>query len=257
MKISIGINIHGAYKRQDQCIFVLKKLKQKYPNITLYNITFSDEFNFEKEFIHLPFLNKTASDVITDSNSKKPIANQFFDILSRTDCDYFLFLNSDILLTEKALKLITNDYDTYCFSRTDVVSTDKLSEIVPWRIEIAGFDAWAVKKEWWLNNSNHFSDEYVYAEHLWDVFFTLTMFNNSKCMLGNKENYIIHEKHELNWNETSPEATHNSNLWTKSPYGERWRKFIYENLIKRQPMGQFLTPLDNETELEQTFLTVK
>lgn len=257
MKISIGINIHGAYKRQDQCIFVLKKLKQKYPNITLYNITFSDEFNFEKEFIHLPFLNKTASSVISDSTSTKPIANQFFDVLSKTDCDYFLFLNSDILLTEKAIKLITDEYETYCFSRTDVLSTNKLSEIVPWRIEIAGFDAWAVKKEWWLDNSEYFNDNYVYAEHLWDVFFTLTMFNNSKCMLCNKENYIIHEKHELNWNETSPEAIHNSNLWNNSPYGERWRKFIYENLVNRQPMGQFLNPLYNEIELEQKFLLVK
>jgi hypothetical protein len=257
MKISIGINIHGAYKRQDQCIFVLKKLKQKYPNINLYNITFSDEFNFEKDFIHLPFLNKTASEVVPNSCSNKPIAHQFFDILSKTDCDYFLFLNSDILLTEKVIKLITDQYETYCFSRTDVLSTNKLSEIVPWRIEIAGFDAWAVKKDWWITNSELFEDEYVYAEHLWDVFFTLTMFNHSKCMLCNKENYIIHEKHDLNWTESSPEATHNSNLWNKSPYGENWKKFIYENLIKRQPIGQFLTPLDNETELEQKFLLVK
>ena len=257
MKISIGINIHGAYKRQDRCIHVLKKLKQKHSNVNLYNITFSDEFNFEKDFIHLPFLSKTASDVISDSNSKKPLSKQFFDILSNTDCDYFLFLNSDILLTEKALKLITDEYETYCFSRTDVISTDKLSEIVPWRIEIAGFDAWAVKKDWWLNNSDNFIDEYVYAEHLWDVFFTLTMFNNSKCMLCNKQNYIIHEKHELKWNETSPEAVHNSKLWSNSPYCERWKSFIYENLIKRQPIGQFLVPLENETELEQKILIVK
>ena len=83
-------------------------------------------------------------------------------------------------------------------------------------IPIAGFDAWAVKKQWWIDNGQLFKDEYVYAEHLWDVFFTLTMFNNSKCMLCNKENYIIHEKHDLNWNETSPEAIHNSNLWSKS-----------------------------------------
>ena len=257
MKISIGINIHKSYKRQDQCIFVLKKLKQKYSNITLYNITFEDEFNFEKDFIHLPFLKKTASNVIKESSSRKPIANEFFDILSNTDCDYFLFLNSDILLTEKAIKLLTDEHETYCFSRTDVISTDKLSNIIPWRIEIAGFDAWAVKKQWWVDNCELFNDEYVYAEHLWDVFFTLTMFNNSKCMLCNKENYIIHEKHDLNWNETSPEAIHNSNLWSKSSYCEKWHEFIYKNLIHRQPMGLFLRPLENEIELEHTIFPRK
>lgn len=257
MKISIGINIHNSYKRQDQCIYVLKKLKEKHDNITLYNITFDGELNFEKEFIHLPFLRETASDVIMESSSKKPIANQFFDILSKTDCDYFLFLNSDILLTEKAIKILTDEHETYCFSRTDVVSTDVLSNIIPWRIEIAGFDAWAVKKEWWNKNSQLFDETFVYAEHLWDVFFTLTMFNNSICKLCNKENYIIHEKHELNWNETSPEATHNSKLWEKSPFPKKWNEFIYKNLIQRQPYGQFLYPLENETELEQKLLKVK
>jgi hypothetical protein len=255
MKISIGINIHGSYRRQDQCIFVLKKLKQKYENIKLYNITFQHDLNMEKEFIHLPFLRKKAKNV-TNSTSNKPIAKEFFDILSDTECDYFLFLNSDVLLTEKVIKKITDEYETYCFSRTDVISTEKLENIVPWRIEIAGFDVWGVKKEWWIKNSNLF-DDYIYAEHLWDVDFALTMFNNSTCILYNKENLVIHEKHELNWNESSPEATYNSKIWDQKPYSKNWHEFIYKNLINRQPYGRFLEPLTNELELEQKLLKVK
>jgi len=253
MKISIGINIFNSYKRQDQCIYVLNKIKNKHPNIELYNITFKHEKNNEKNFIHLPLLERNASDILKNSISKKPISKDFFDILSKTDCDYFIFLNSDILLTEKLLKKITNEYETYCFSRTDALSTKDLSNIVPWKIEIAGFDAWAVKKEWWCKNSYLFND-YIYAENLWDVSFSLTMFNNSKSILCNKEHYLLHEKHELNWKLDSIEAEYNKNLWEKTKFHKEWYNFIYKNLIKRKPEGQFFEPLYNEEELEKTLL---
>ena len=258
MKLAIGINIFGNSKRQNHCIDVLKKLCFKKENINLYNITFENEKNDHPEFIHLPLLKTKAKDTIDNSISQKPIVKQFFDILSDQNSDYFLFLNSDILISNKLLKLIfKKEYDTYCFSRHDIYEIDDYeSPVQPFRIEIAGFDAWVVKNNWWKNNNNLFKN-YVYAEHLWDVDYTLTMYNNSNCCLCNKEFYIAHEKHQLNWNEHSLEAQHNSNLWEKTQYPDRWKKFIYENLVFRLPHGQFLNPLENEKFLENQLLKIK
>lgn len=257
MKIAIGINIFSENKRQDLCIEVLKRLKSKFKEITLYNITFQNEPNNHSDFVHLPFLKNKAQDIIKNSKSKKPTTKQFFDILSNQDADYFIFLNSDILLSPKFINLVLKqDYETYCVSRHDTLPINSINEIVPYRIEIAGFDVWAVKNNWWKENHQYF-DEYVYAEHLWDVAYTLTMYNHSSCLLCNKEFYAAHEKHELNWNEDSLEAKYNSELWEKTPYSKKWNEFIYSNLIKRIPYGQFLKPLYNEEALEKNLLKIK
>lgn len=257
MKIAIGINIFGENKRQTLCIDVLKKLKNKFNGITLYNITFEKDLNKDSNFVHLPYLNKTAKDIIKGSQSKKPTTKQFFDILSQQEVDYFIFLNSDIILSPKFIDLISKqDYETYCVSRYDTLPIESIDKIIPFRIEIAGFDVWAVKNSWWKENHQRFKD-YVYAEHLWDVDYTLTMYNHSSCLICNKEFYAAHEKHELNWNEQSLEAQYNSMLWEKSAYGSNWNNFIYNNLIKRLPYGQFLEPLYNELELEQKYLKIK
>jgi hypothetical protein len=256
MKIAIGINIFKSYKRQDLCIKVLKKLKSKYKEIDLYNITFPNEKNLDCDFIHLPILKTKAKDVVSNSKSEKPISKEFFDILSNQNCDYFIFLNSDILLSPKFIDLILNqEYETYCVSRHDTLPIESIDKIIPFRIEIAGFDVWAVKNKWWKENNTLFKS-YIYAEHLWDVDFSLNMFNHSLCLLCNKNFYAAHEKHELNWNETSLEAKYNSFLWQETPYHKKWHEFIFSNLVKRKPYGQFLEPLPNEKELEQKYLKI-
>jgi hypothetical protein len=254
MKIAIGINIFGDYKRQDQCIEVLLRLVIKYPEISLYNITFEDEKNYTLGFKPLPLLKTKTKDIIQGSKSEKPIAKEFFDILSTVDCDYFVFMNSDILLTERVIKMIIKgEYETYSFSRHDCYKIESFDKIIPFRIEIAGFDTWAVKKDWWIKNQQFFKN-YIYAEHLWDVAFALEMYNRSISFIGNKEIYLCHEKHELKWNETSPEALHNSKLWENSGYSDKWHKFIYSYLINRLPHGQFLNPLPDELDQEKIFL---
>jgi hypothetical protein len=254
MNIAIGINIFGTCPRQQKCIEVLKKISLKYSNVKLYNIFYPNEKNLDEAFIPLPLLNEKAKDVIHNSNSQKPIAKEFFDILSKQNCEYFIFLNSDILLSPKFLNLVLEgEYETYCVSRHDTHPIQSLENIVPYRIEIAGFDVWAIKKDWWSSNNIHF-EKYIYAEHLWDVAFTLKMYNLSKCIILNKEFYAAHEKHDIKWSETSPEAVYNSKLWEKNPLSIKWKQFIFENLIKREPYGQFLIPLENEKELEEKYL---
>ena len=250
MKLAIGVNLFGSNKRQSIAAEVLCAHAKHFTDIELFNITFKNEKNTNSQFTHLPLIRRTAADVIKDSISQKPIAKDFFDILSQQDCDAFLFLNSDILLTRKAIKLIMEQaYETYSFSRADCYEFDEPTKAVPFRIEIAGFDGWAVNKNWWIANRDLF-DDYVYAEHLWDVAFAITMFKHSNSKLCNKDIYIAHEKHPLNWNENSVEALHNSSLWKKTEFHQKWHDFVFTQLIKRTPHGQFFVPLSNEEESE-------
>jgi hypothetical protein len=254
MNIAVGVNIFGRCRRQDLAITALKRQAEKFPNLKLYNITFENEQNFEPDFIHLPLLKRRARDIVRNSESEKPVSVDFFNILSGQGCEYFLFLNSDIVLTSRAIVLMmTGGFETYSFSRADCFEFHNLDAIIPFRIEIAGFDAWAVSTQWWVGNS-HLFQNYIYAEPLWDVAFATTMFKNSKSKLCNKEIFIAHEKHAINWSEGSVEAKYNSDLWEKFGASENWRKFIFENLIKRQPYGQFFNPLPNEEELEISLL---
>jgi hypothetical protein len=257
MKISIGINIFGENKRQTFAVYILKMFKQKYSEIEIFNITFKDEKNTEG-FVHLPVLKRTSSDLVKGSTSKKPIVKDFFGALAQTDCDYFLFLNSDIFLTDKCIKLILKQkFESYIFSRIDVYDINSLNDpIIPMRMEIAGFDAWCVKKDWWLKNSEKFPD-YIYAESLWDLHYALELYYNSKCYLGNKDSYIAHIKHPVQWSEDSLEHKYNAAFWENTSFHRTWHDYVYKILIQRQPQGQFLQPLPNEEELEQKYLKIK
>jgi hypothetical protein len=254
MKLAIGVNIYKESKRQTFAIEILKKFKQKYSEIELYNITFKNEKNTQG-FKHLPVLEKTSTDIIPNTNKNKPIAKELFNALSNADCDYFLFLNSDIFLTDKCIKLILKqEFESYIFSRIDTYDINSLNDpIVPMRMEIAGFDAWCIKKEWWLKNTEKFPD-YIYAEALWDLHYALALYYNSNCFLGNKDTYIAHIKHPIQWSENSPEHKYNSLLWEKTPFHEKWHNYVFKILIQRQPPGQFLQPLPNEEKLEQEHL---
>lgn len=257
MKLAIGINIFREYERQDHCINTLIKLSKKFPEITLYNITFRKCESKHPQFIHLPFLKNHAYNIIPESKSNIPVANEFFEILSQQDCDYFMYLNSDVLPSSNLIKLILKqEYETYAVSRHEVLPINDINDnIIPFKIEIAGFDAWVCKKEWWLQNKNLFK-KYIVGNHLWDVDYAITMFQNSNGKLCNKKFYLAHEKHTLNWNDKSPEATHNAKLFQTTPFHEKWHEFIFSNLIKRKPYGQFLEPLLNEEELENKLLKI-
>jgi hypothetical protein len=255
MKLAIGINIFRKYDRQDHCISTLIKLSQEFPQINLYNITYHKDINEHPEFTHLPLLQNQAKDLIPESTSTIPIAKDFFDILSNQDCDYFMYLNSDTLPAKKLIKLILKgEYETYAVSRHEILPLENIQDdVTAYKIEIAGFDAWICKKQWWIDNRDKFKN-YIVGNHLWDVDYAITMFKNSHGKLCNKEFFLAHEKHPIKWNDSTPEALHNARLFDQTSFHKQWKEFIWGNLINRQPHGQFLIPLDNEDALEKKFL---
>jgi hypothetical protein len=257
MKIAIGINIFGNNSRQQHCIETLIKLKNEFPNVELYNITFENEKNENLNLKHLPFLKKTSKDLIKNSNKNYPIAKDIFNILSEVDCDYFLYINNDILISKKLINLILkNEYESYCFSRHEIEPIQTIhDEIKPIKIEIAGFDAWCIKKEWWKQNHQKFED-YIVAQPIWDVDFALTLYNYSNCKICNLDFYIAHEIHERLWDEQSLEAKYNLSIWEKRPYGNRFRDYIFNYLVNRKPYARFYNPLPNEEEIKVKMLKI-
>lgn len=255
-KIAIGINIYEQLERHQHCIQALLKLKRKYcTEIELYNITFADEQNAHPEFTQLPLLTKSSRELIPQSKKRLPLAKECFDALSKQSCEYFLYLNNDILISDKLIKLILKQsYETYSFSRVDVQPLTSIDgNMVPIKMEIAGFDAWSCNSNWWNEHKHRFKN-YVVGQWQWDVDFALTMYNYSNGTICNDDFYIAHEDHLRAWNSTSPEAVYNDNLWKTTSYQDVWGEYIYSNLINRQPRGRFLYPLKDEKALTENLL---
>jgi hypothetical protein len=261
MKLAIGIRVH--YPQEDRhrhCIDVLRRIKRKFNDyVDLYNVTFFDEANLLQDFIHLPFLKKSSQTILGEiSTIRLQVASETFDVLSNQDCDYFLYLNNDILLTERVIKFILKgECDTYSFSRHDINPILTINDdITPIKIEIAGFDAWCCNTRWWMCNK-HLFKEYLVGQWQWDVDFALTMYSCSNGEICNNAFYIAHEEHPRKWNTSSVESTYNDTLWNQRKYAKNWGEYVYSNLIHRLPSGQFLVPLPNEEQLKQRLLKFK
>jgi hypothetical protein len=255
MKIGIGINIFGENKNQNLAIKCLKKIKENNKNIEIYNIGFEEEFVNVSEFKSLPILKESSIDLTGNPKKKKPIANEFFDILSNEDLDYFLFLNSDILLSQKAINLIKKEeYESYIFSRFEINEINDINEdIKPYKIEVSGFDAWAVKKEWWQKNGKLIS-KCIYSEVAWDNIMSLSLYQNSNCKFCNKEFYIGHISHPIKWSRESLEGKYNMKTWLFMPISPKWDYYMQTVLFQRKPFGYFTTPIENEEFLELKYL---
>jgi hypothetical protein len=255
MKIAIGVNIFKENKNQLLAIECLKRIKANNKNVEIYNIAFEEELVKIQEFINLGVLTKSSIDLTGNKNVKKPVSNELFDILSSQDCDYFLFVNSDILVSQKTINIIKKaEYETYIFSRHEIKPISNINEpISPYKIEVAGFDGWAIKNDWWKQNKK-IIPECIYSEVAWDNIMSLSIFPNSKSILCNKDFYIGHITHTNNWSRETPEGQYNMKTWMSMPISQKWNYYLQSVLFKRQPFVYFTQPLINEERLEKQIL---
>tara|TARA_R110000822_G_C15281801_1_gene490249 strand:+ start:592 stop:1374 length:783 start_codon:yes stop_codon:yes gene_type:complete len=260
MKIAIGINIFGSFKRQDLCIESILKLKGMFSTtIELYNIQPKENTIHHDDFNTL-YYERTSKDVMSDGTQDKPLVKSLFDTLGEVDCDYFLFSNSDIIISDRFINtIITNTgRDAFAASRMDITEIDDLQDnIVAERYQVTGFDAFAIKREWWKVNSHIFPD-YIYAEPEWDVMYAVICKQNGDTMLVNKwEPSIFHVKHDIAWGDITPERTYNEYL-SKVIYTDnydRWHNYMRSVLLQRQPPNKLFIPFSNEEELEDRILS--
>jgi hypothetical protein len=267
MKINICIN---SYKTEELlqhhemlCVNSLRKLKELYPdNIELVNITFADETNIKlKDFTNIHTLTKDSKSIAPAYKKRLPFLNEIFDILSTLQCDYFLFLNNDIAVSDRFIKeiLSNSDYDSFVASKLHFRKLDSIndSNSDPGAISVHGFDAFAIKPIWWNNNSSKFS-QFVLGKPYWDTYFFTMCYIHGNCKVLNKPPCaIFHVQHESDAMQED-ELTHFNTLSFQQPnyVGQKWFNYVYNVLLKRQKHNNidWYLPFANEEELERHYL---
>jgi len=258
MKIAIGTNIFGSFHRQDTCIESLKRVEEKYPDIIdLYNIQPEENPQEENGLRTLPLLRETCKNIIPNCKKEKPMLKEMFKCLADLNgYDYFLFTNSDIILSDRFIKLILDnpDKDSFSGARLTIQDIETLDdEIIPIQYQVAGFDTIAIKTKWWKENEDKFPD-YVYAEPCWDVHYATLLKKFGNSMFVNKwPAAVFHIHHEIAWSEMTPERQYNEDMLFKKHAldSTMWHTFLFQVLLKRTPPRGFYNPFNNEEELEE------
>jgi hypothetical protein len=251
MKISIGINGYKSYdkleKREQLCIDSLLKFKSKRENVELYNICYEHEnINYNGfKTIFMPF-----------KNNKLPFVCDILDTLSKTECDIFLFMNNDIVVSNK-LYNIFDEHETYAISRMHLHSLESLDEELKMQAySVHGFDAFAFKKTWWNKNSNKFLNYYI-GKPYWDTHYMVICMLNSNCKVVNKLPPVIFhaEHHSTACTTIDKESLFNENEAKKHPEMQYWWNYVFTILNKRQTYNNILwyLPFDNEEDLEKRY----
>jgi len=280
MKISVGINGFKEYsnleKREKFCIESLLKFKNSNKNVELYNICFKEENIKYDNFTTLNKLTKKSDNLIReyynknnrendyysrqseiDNNTKHlPSVKEIFDVLASTDCDYFLFLNNDIILSNRLLKELEDDVESYVISRLNIQDIDSLNDIPkPNSYSVHGYDAFFIKKETWLRIRGNF-DDYILGRFYWDTFFA-TIFNLfSNCKIINKLPAVcFHIDHPASYNTECIEHFYTGNMFNTNLFVSNiWFTYVYSIPMKRVKQ-QVEMPLPNEKELEKQYFS--
>lgn len=279
MKIAIGINGFKKYedleKRERFCIEGLLKIKSKTPNIDLYNICFQEENISYNNFKTLNKLTIKSNELIKeyfkhdglqkeyqlrkneiDNNERVlPSVKEIFDILADTDCDYFLFLNNDIILSNRFLKEIEDGVECYPMSRMHIYDIETLDDTPKLEsYSVHGFDAFLVKKETWLQIRNNF-EPLILGRFYWDTYF-FTMFNLlCKCKNINKLPPVcFHIEHNSNSMDNTIENYYAEDVFKRNLIlGHLWFSYVQNVLLKRPTINEckWYLPFPNEEEIEK------
>jgi len=266
MKVLIGTNTYKKYKRQDIAIDSFIHLSDKY-DCDIIDVQFADEDSSNYEIRTENILERSSLDV-TSGDKKLPFVNDILNFLSVQDCDYFIYVNSDVILTNTIIKKIINEQpECFACSRVDIEEVDSydcVSErnITPVRYEIAGFDAFVFKTKWFQDNSNLFQD-YLVGQPCWDqVYATLMRIFGDSLFANNFPPCCFHIQHSPTWqiNREAPERIYN-HKGAEERYLDRLAFNIFDNylkthLVRRTPPGKFMNILPGEQEIEATFFNL-
>lgn len=264
MKIAIGTNIFSEYPRQTLAIESLKILKEMVKSldvqIDLYNIQFEDNTIEIDGFTNLNVLknsNLTIKEEIIKSSgyfngcvecngidnnvpfSPKvlPLMNELFDALGNLiDYDYVIFTNSDIMISNRLIiEILETKKESYCVSRLDIQHINSLTDkIIPIKIEVAGFDTYVFKPNWWQENKHRFP-KYLLGKTRWDNNYTsIFMTHSDSKLLNYYPGHILHIFHGYGSHQDDMETRYVGKLWDLRPGLQGgWGTYFDRILMKR------------------------
>jgi hypothetical protein len=267
MKIIIGCNTFKSYHRQDIAVQSWELLKEQFSEIELYDVQFKDEEKNHKKLydnLNTIFSLERSSADLKDHSKKLPFVNDIMFSLSELECDYFIFTNSDVIINKNLIKEVLNgEINALACSRLDIQDIKDIKEYIdrkisPVRWEIAGFDTFVFKKEWFLNNKHRFNDYFLGKPEFDGSYSFICKVFGGNFPLGNSyPPYCFHIHHGLE--STTIECverefnqkTRDSNI--DKEYCGVMGDHLKKNLMRRQPWGAFLYPHPEEKEFEKQY----
>lgn len=262
MKIILGSNLFGNYHRQNVAIESWLHLNEQF-DVDVYDVQFDDAEQVDSRLNTLKVLCRD-SQQITKGDKRLPFINDIFNALSRMECDYFIYCNSDVIVNSNLIKFI-HDKQPACFacSRLDINNIESFDfvlnkQITPVRYEIAGFDAFVFSRHWYIEHESLFRD-YLIGQPCWDqVYATIMKIYGDNSHFGNNfPPYCFHIHHEQTWQtQNTPEREFNTSQ--KEHYLDKlmcrlFDMYLKSVLIKREPYGAFMKPINNEKQIEHNF----
>jgi hypothetical protein len=230
--------------------------------LDLYNVQFKNDpsATLNDNFITLANLEQKSSDFVPNAKNKHlPIMSEIFDVMSDTNCEYFVYTNNDIIVSNRLIKHVKEtNRNCYPVSRLAIYPIQSLQDDIKYsHYQVAGFDTFVVKAEWWKQHKDKFPP-YILGFPAWDVHYaTVMMMTDEKTTLVNKwPPCSFHVMHESPWkaDNTIPERVWNENLfWNshKTSVGDVWNKYLFDVLLKRK--DEYRKPFKNELELEKRY----
>lgn len=258
-KIALGVNLFGKSVRTDLCIESLLAIKRKFPDIIdLYNLQFKDVTKpgrMHNEFKLLTALETSNQTYVPESQRTIPIMKELFDILSDLNYSHFIFTNDDIIVSDRFISFILEtDYETYPASRLAIEPISTLTEAISGdHYQVAGFDTFCIKTEWWKKHRHHFP-AYILGHPCWDVHYATLCMRYSKSTLCNKwPPPTFHIKHGDGQQYSGPDVDYNNSLYWKPAVFDvdMWHHYLFNVLLLRKGGSGYWTPFDNELELEK------
>jgi len=259
-KISIGINVFKEYtsfnNREKMCYDSLLKLKNIENNINLYSISQQNTQIEIPEFTSLPKL-KTS---FLDDDKTLPYVNEIFDVLSDTECDYFIFINSDVLISNRFIKHIKKTQkDCYPATKLHFLKLDSIDDknSQPESVSVHGFDGFGIKKQWWINNKNRFK-QMILGRAYWDTYFFVKCMLYGDCEVLNKPPLcLFHLDHKSISMENNKGNKENESNFVSDidNVNQKWFSYVYNVLLKRETYNNILwfVPFTNEDILEKQY----
>jgi len=250
-KILFTTNTFSQYKRQDHCVEILKIMSKNNSNVSAALIQSPDDDVSYTDISVIRELNRNASTVI-DTKRNLPFINDLFDISCKHAEDIFVYINSDILISQKFINLINNtDVEAFGVSRSEIDEIENLTQpITLIRVEPAGFDAWVIQKEWWLSHRHLFKDMLL-GKPIFDVMYTMLMFLNSKNHYISNQHLIFHPMHGNG--SFADDVCFDFNKKAQAdhyPFIEKWWSLLCNNTFwKRNDPPRFLNFNSNENEI--------
>lgn len=263
MKLLIGTNTFGRYDRQDVAVESWKYLSDVY-DCDVMDVQFQDCGDPVYDIDTHAVLTRSSQDVIK-CDKRLPFVNDILNVLASGDHNYFIYVNSDVILTKSIIKRVFNEQpDCFACSRVDIQPVSSFQHVIdkqvkPIRYEIAGFDAFVFKTEWFRANRHMFNDYFV-GQPCWDQVYATIMRVFGGSHFGNQfPPCCFHVKHDPTWqlNDESPERRFNHESVESNPLDQiafkMFDNYLRSVLVHRKQPGLFMTPIDNEQQIEQQY----